>query len=236
LNRAPILLILITILLISVPAAAQSILDDPQIPDGERIEFRVSFGEDVYTLISEVALLRASGEEIYKFTNSSPNRQVTVELSRSTLATRSVATTGSQSGLRFETVTRIEPRSGEQSDRIEAINLDDLMLKLRGFAFSSHREAPVLFVNGARGGEDSFAPRLTLRGKEKLRIGTRTVEAHKLELIFSAPGLWRAFGLVPRTFFWYGIEPPHALLRVETTEVPGSPRWLLEVVYYSGWK
>jgi hypothetical protein len=228
--------LILIMLLFSLPATTQTILDDPEIPDGERIEFRVSFGEDIYTLTSQVALLRASGEEIYKFTNTSPNRRVTVELSRSAMATRSVGTTGVKSGLRFETVTRIEPRSGEQSDRIEAVNLDDLMLKLRGFAFSSYKKAPVLFVNGARGGDDSFAPQLTLLGKEKLQIGTRTVEAHKLELVFSAPGLWRAFGLVPRTFFWYGIEPPHALLRAETTEVPGSPRWLLEAVYYSGWE
>jgi hypothetical protein len=53
-------------------------------------------------------------------------------------------------------------------------------------------------------------------------------------LIFPNLRRLRALGLAPRTFLWYGTESPHVLLRVETTEVSGSPRWLLEAVDYSG--
>lgn len=181
-------------------------------------------------MISEVALVSVAGEEFYEFSNISQAERVTVELSRATMATRSVQTLGIRDGLQFEAVTTIEPHPGEQSSRIEAIALDDLMLKLRGFPFSSDDQISVLFAASTRGSQDRLAPHVTHVKDERLRIGSETVDSHKLELVFSAPRLWKAFGLVPRTFLWYGAVSPHILLRAETTEVPGSPRWLLEIV------
>jgi hypothetical protein len=122
-----------------------------------------------------------------------------------------------------------------QSTRIEAINIDDLMVKLRGFSFSLDEQIPVHFITAARRSNESFTPRLSRQKDETLRVGERVVDAFKLELEFSAPRLWNTLRLVPRTFFWYSVDAPHVLLRAETTEVPGSPRWLLEAIEYSEW-
>ncbi|MFM7184140.1 MAG: hypothetical protein ACKO4Z_05130 [Planctomycetota bacterium] len=216
-------------------AAAQALLRDPSIPDGEQITFRVASGDESYVSTSRVTRTLASGEEVYEFTTASPREQVTVELSLATLATRSVRTVAMPGGLPLETITSIVPRSGEQSTRIEAVNLNDLMFKLRGFPFASGQEIPVLFAAAARGSQASFAPHVSRVGSERLRVGSRTVETAKLELVLSVPTLWRTFSLAPRTFFWYSTEPPYVLVRAETTQVPGSPRWLLEATGYSGW-
>jgi hypothetical protein len=233
--RIAILHMALMILLVNSSAAAQSPLGDPQIPDGERIVFRVSLGDESYTMETHVARMTVGEEEVYQITNVSEDEQVTIELVPSDMTTRSVRTLGDKDGIRFETVTRIEPNGNSQLNRVEAVNLNDLMVKLRGFDFSSVEELTVKFVTGTRGNDKSFEPRLTQLRDERLKIGSRRVDAHKLELVFSAPRMWRTLGLIPRTFFWYDTEMPHVLLRVENTEVPGSPRWLLEVVDYSGW-
>lgn len=226
----------LVMLLVSQLSTAQTILTDPLIPIGELTTFRVSYGDDTFVMTSQVALNSTVGEAVYQFRNESVREKVTVDLSRSTLSTRAMLTIGTIDGMQFESATAIAERSGEQTDRIEAVNLNDLMLKLRGFPFSSGAEIPVLFITGNRGNDASHLPLLSLVGKEKLQTGKIKSDAYKLELVFGNLRRLRALGLAPRTFLWYGVEPPHVLLRVEITEVPGSPRWLLEAVDYAGRK
>ena len=51
---------------------------------------------------------------------------------------------------------------------------------------------------------------------EVVDLGEREIEAHKLEVVFSARGLLGMLGrLVPKTLLWFSVEPPHYLVRFE---------------------
>jgi hypothetical protein len=218
------------------PAFGQSVLRDPMIPDDERATYRVSIGAESHTVRYHAERSGETGESRYRITSRAPHEIVIVELTTDGLATRLVDTSGINQGLTFSTVSSVPAQGDAESDRIVAIGMPDLLLKLRGFPFESDEPVPVLFIVGNRRNEDEYAPYVVPADREEIEVAGRSVDAYKVELQFETPRLWRAFGLVPRTFFWYGAESPHVLLRAETTEVAGSPRWLMELTAYSGWQ
>jgi hypothetical protein len=67
------------------------------------------------------------------------------------------------------------------------------------------------------------------RGKEKIKVGGEEIECHKLQMIPDL-GLLNVFGaFVPKTYFWYKIDPPHDYVKYEGLESGlGTPYIILE--------
>lgn len=69
------------------------------------------------------------------------------------------------------------------------------------------------------------------RGKEKIEVGGKEIECHKLQMIPDL-GLLNVFGaFVPKTYFWYEIDPPYDYVRYEGLESGlGTPYIVLDAV------
>jgi len=67
------------------------------------------------------------------------------------------------------------------------------------------------------------------RGTDKIKVAGKEIECHKLQMIPDL-GLLNVFGaFVPKTYFWYKIDPPHDYVRYEGLESGlGTPYIILE--------
>lgn len=77
--------------------------------------------------------------------------------------------------------------------------------------------------------------RVTLapRGRERIRTPAGTFDCYKVEMIphLGLLGMFRPF--VPKTYFWFTVEPPHFWVRYEGLETGlGSPRVVMDLTEF----
>lgn len=231
---------LIHILSIS-PAAADTPLYDPEIPDGETAQYRVEEGGKISNFIETTYIKNGARGEVYEFVYVSDTETTAVKVEKSTMIPYSIQSVDTGQKLRVTSSTEIEIFETRNYKDIVVLSFSDLKYLLRGFPFGESDILGISFLSASDEDEDdssfSFSVDVKSKGVESVTIGSRLIECYKLELRSSASGILRVLNtLIGKTYFWFSVEPPHYLVAYEgSSGFPGSPKSLIEITDYSGW-
>ena len=220
---------------------AQTAIQDPMIPDGEKAVYVVTEGEKQYTYTEEVSLTGEGSRDIYGFTYKTDSETIEIKMEKPAmipLSTRSV-TTGN--GISIESSTAVTVNRQLRSNGILVLSFTDLKYTLRGYPFGEDVEdMDVEFISTGETDEESsssFAVSIRYRGTDEVTVNSRTIDCHKLELRMTGSGVMRVIRpFIPKTYFWYSVESPHYLVAYEgSSGMPGSVKRQVEILEYSGW-
>ena len=213
-------------------------LMDPSIPDGERTVYKVSEDENEWHVTEEVILGRENGREIYSITYSTDRERVLTKIEKETMISFHTETITERALMTVDSRTSVYLHSEIDSPNIVILSLSDLKYALRGFPFS--KEAPdlsVSFLNSSDDDDSNFSIKVRYVKTEDIKVQSRVIPCHKLELKMSASGILRVLNtFIPKTYFWYSVEPPHYLVAYEGSGgFPGSSKQQIRITDYSGW-
>lgn len=202
-------------------------LIDPQIPDGEKIEYYVKVGEEISRKIDRTSIIHQGGEKYYEFNSKSPELDMVVRIKKDSMAVINTTVLSKGEYAQVRRRTELVAKTGNLAD--DEIGLPDFFAinyLLRGYPFE-HREPAKLKVLGQR---SSFSLQIRSLGKETVSLGSAERMAYKLELRMSG-FIGRLF---PKTRLWYSTDKPHYLIRYEGPSAgPGSPTRTVELTNYS---
>jgi Protein of unknown function (DUF3108) len=125
-----------------------------------------------------------------------------------------------------------QPKDGKSEVKTLSIPPDTLTVEgiagiLRYLPFSENMSFPAhLLSNDPR----LYSVTFEVRGKERVKTQVGAFEAYKVEMVphVGALNIFRSF--VPKTFFWFTVQPPHFWVRYEGLENgPGTPEIVMEL-------
>jgi hypothetical protein len=205
---------------------ADSIVRDPYIPDGEKITYSVTRGDETYTLVTHTRLINENGQELYEIATSSKAEDTIVRIDRKTMTVIYSKNTSKQEDYSVERVTTILKNNIPSAPReLVIINFSGFDQLFRGFPFDTMDS---LTIRSA--GSDDFTMVLKKQKKTEV-ITTQLGDIPCYELELKVTGFWGTF--MPKTHFWYSVEAPHYLVKYKGQEgAPGSPKITLELTRY----
>ncbi len=212
------------------------------IPHGEKAVYTVKEGDLTYTYTEEVSAVQESARNIYRFTYSTEKESIEVKMERPTMIPFSIHSVTSGNGISIVSSTVVSTGRALQSNGVLVLSFSDLKYVLRGHPFGKDPEdLDIEFIS--TGNEDeanspNFAVKIRYGEIEKVNANGRSIDCHKLELKMSGSGIMQMLKpFIPKTYFWYSVESPHYLVAYEgSSSFPGSPKRLVEISDYSGWK
>ena len=220
-----------------VPVFATPLID-PDIPNGETATYRTIEQDEEWTFFERSFAIVEDELAAYRIEYTAPGERSTVYIDRQTMFPYASRNVSNGSDLTIESTTSVEIPETIETDAILLLSFNELKYLLRGYPFES---APAIDVEFFSTDEDDTGSRFNVhvryRGTERIKIGDDEIETHKLELKFSASGVLRVLNaLIPKTYYWYSVEPAHYLVAYEgSSGFPGSPKRRIEIVDYSGW-
>jgi Protein of unknown function (DUF3108) len=128
--------------------------------------------------------------------------------------------------VRFE---RRDPTGGKSITKTIAVPADTLTGEgiagaLRALPFSASLRFPTHFLTNE---PKLYAMTLEVRGRESIRVGSKTYDCYKVELVPKAGALIRF--LFPKVYFWFSVDPQHTWVRYAGPENgPGTPNVIME--------
>jgi len=208
---------------------ANTILVDPNIPNGETITYTSRTGDKRVTIVESVVVKKDGERELYEISSRSESLDRTIKLAKDTLAILSVHTVRKFPEVTLDLqLTVIDEKPHSARDEIMLADLSVQKYILRGFPFEKLKKLKIGFYREDRKKPSPF--NTNYKGKEKLTVNQKTVECYKLET--GMDGFWGTF--VPETKMWYSVEPPHHLVRYEgPSGPPGTPTRIIEQVTYT---
>jgi hypothetical protein len=220
---------------------ADTPLRDPLIPDGETAIYRIREGDKEWRFTERVTVSSEGGRDIYGIAYQSEGQTTEVKIRKNTMIPFSVFTVTQKDGMTFESSTRVSLNSEVQSEDIVVLSFTELKYSLRGFPFSDGpADLGISFLESSDedDSQPSFEIKVRYLEREKIAIGGRTIECHKLELKMRASGLMRVINsLMPKTYYWYSAQAPHYLVAYEgSSGFPGSAKSYVEIADYSDWE
>jgi len=222
------------------PAPAQTPLRDPAIPHGETAAYRVTTDSGKTAIVREsVTVGEERGRRFYEITRESPTERSVSRIFSDTMVAFYTRTWSCGSGYTSESSTAIEYEHPIESPHIVLTGMESLNHALRGFPFES---SDLLYIKpfGASDEEEGaqFAMTVQSRKPETLEIGERQIECYKLQLRVAMTGVFGILnGLIPKSYFWYSVAPPHYLVAYEINSgSAGADKSRGEIIEYSGWR
>ena len=212
---------------------------DPGISSGEMAVYGVQVEGEYSQLIERVFIREDEGVDYYEIVSESDEETTTVNIDRSTMLPFYINTVTRSPRFTSEESTIITLQPGFDYDVIMILGFNELAYLLRGYPFEAEPTIGVDFLMSA--GEDNgvfdFDIFVRFIDIETLSVGEKQVECYKLELRFRASGIMRVLnGMMPKTYFWYSVEPPHILIAYEgSSGPPGAPKRYVKIEDYSGW-
>lgn len=218
--------ILFCVLLAGVPLWAGNVLNDPRIPHGEKLVYRVRIGDRTNQIRETVSVRSENGRSSYEFRSESDEADLSVSVDNQAMTVIQSRVTRKSESATVENTTRIlrnEIRTGPSE--IALLDFISLPYILRGFPFGKPGSYRIRTPQSG-----NFNMEITRVGESVLTVGRDQVRCDRLELVLS--GFWGMF--VPKTQMWYASSPPHYLVRYEGLSAgPGSPPRVMELVEYS---
>jgi len=208
---------------------AETLFEDPQIPDGETITYTSRAGDKLTTVVENTLIKRNGERELYEITSRSKNLDRTVELIKETMAILSVHTVRKYQEATLDSkFTVIDEKPHSDEDEVKMADFSALKYIARGFPFSKLEKLKIGFYGEERKKKYSF--NLNCKKIEKVKVKEKTIECYKLET--SMGGFGGTF--FPKTKMWYSVDPPHYLVRYEgPSGPPGSPKRVIELATYT---
>ena len=230
-------LILIVHLVVAV-LAAETVLRDPDIPDGETTRYWLEKEDGGHTVRESVRL--SDDGNLYRFESDAPETRRILHLERSSMEPVILETETAMPGYTLSSRQVLEKISDHiDDDRIPLLGGADLGYVLRGFPFGERESVTFRFFSDEDNGDENMPFRMSAvyRGTETLELAGRTIDCHVIELEYRLSGMMALFkGMLPRTRFWYAAQAPHYLVRYENKGGRGGPGDMtLEIAGYSGW-
>lgn len=210
------------------PCFAQSQLADPGMPDGEKMVYSSNMeGNRKIDITEEISVRTESGREIYEIISRSEFEDKKIKLLKASMAVLSI-----QSVRKFPDAT-LESSSDfslKKDGETRVSDFSALRYVLRGFPF---KKAKLVKMNMfGRQGEQAYAVIIKLVKKEKIRVQAGAAECFKLEL--GMDGFWASF--FPKMYAWYSVEPPHYLVKFESSAIPQPGKRVIELKDYGAVK
>jgi hypothetical protein len=218
------------------PIAADVLLRDPGIPDGESAVYAVRTGDKKTTFTERTSV--TGGGENYLILYLSDTETIETSLRKRSMVPLRVRRVVKGPEQTLETITSVSRLSDSNIDKIPVLAFSDLKYSLRGFPFGVKSSLPVGFMNGSgQEGGAQFSIQVKYLGIEEKVVAGRRISTHKLEIQTQVGGVLRVLSaMVPRTYYWYSVTLPHYLVAFEgSSGFPGSPKNYIEITDYSGW-
>lgn len=228
-------------LLSAAALSGQTVLEDPMIPNGETAVYTVREGDEQYSYVEEVAVLRENERNIYGFVYRSENETIEIKVERPTMLPFSVRSVTVGNGISIDSSTLLSFEGEYRITGVPVLTFTDLKYVLRGYPFGEvTEELDIVFIDTGDENEEQssdFTIRIRYADREELPVNGRTIECHKVELKVSGSGIMRVLKpFIPKTYFWFSVERPHYLVAYEgSSSYPGSPKRYVEILDYSGW-
>jgi hypothetical protein len=224
--------------ILSFTLHAETPLQDPQIPDGESLLYRITKEEKKTETTSYLEQLTVreqdNEEEVYRIFSVTPERDTETLLRRRDLLPIQRNETIRLGGSTIVRQAILEELSPPGKNSLFVLDMADLMQQLRGYPFSSP-ETLQLIMAGQNPQEDSFSMAIAYGGTEIIEAGGRSFSTHRLSLNIKMSGPMSIIArLIPKTQFWYSSSPPHYLVRFEGGSGFGSSgKQVVELIDYS---
>lgn len=142
-------------------------------------------------------------------------------------------------GNRLMTTIQFEGKNADAPGTLILLDYDNLFFALRNYPFDAPRPLKVLLLGhqSENSATDSFQVSVQYIGREKMQVAGRSVDCHKLSLVFKLSGVMSVFApMIPKTYYWYSVEDPHVLVKyVGVNGPPGSPELTRTITAYSRW-
>lgn len=202
-------------------AQAGSTFNDPQIPSGEALSYRITTDNGTTTINETCIIKKDSGREYYEITSSSPMLDLIIRIARGSMAVLSV-----EQIKKFKEVTLaskidvIGEKPNTNVDEIKLVHYATFKYLMRGFPFQPGRKLKISYYG--ENPKKRFPMSITCQKKEILTVANRRIECYRLE--FGLDGFWSTF--FSKSRLWYSADPPHYLVKHEG---PGGPPGAQEV-------
>jgi hypothetical protein len=216
----------VVLLFILIPVLSQAAirLEDPQIPDSDKVVYRVSDDDaEPFTITENVAHINENGTPVYLITSTSRESDHITKLRRSDFTAFYASITYRYNGATVNRTNKlVENRTQLKEDELALMDYMSIAISLRGFPFANVREANLILL----GVKNNMPLRVQVKDRENKKVGNVDVDCYRLEL-----GITGVLGrLFPKSKYWYSVKPPHYLVRFEGfVSGPGSPKRVMEM-------
>ncbi|MAG14214.1 MAG: hypothetical protein CMN78_06430 [Spirochaetales bacterium] len=218
---------------------SDSPLKDPGIPDGELAVYREEIEGEFSYFTEQVSVKERNGSRFYEIVSKSDDEITTLRIEEGTMLPFSINTITKGSWFVSENSTVIELIADFERSGIMLLSFDDLPYLLRGYPFEARTSVPVGFLQSSEDDDGIFDFDISVRFVDREFVSTadQQIDCYKLQLRFRASGVMKILnGMVPKTYFWYSVQPPHYLVAYEgSSGAPGSPKRHVKIVEYSDW-
>jgi len=207
---------------------AQSLFQDPNIPDGETITYASRVANEQTTIVERTVIKEDRGKELYEITSRSDSIDKTILLKKDSMAVVSVHTIIKYEDVTLDSkITIIDETPSLQADDLQRVDVSTLRYFFRGFPFGKTGKVKLQFY----GEKNKLRSPIIAehKKKENVKVNQHTIECYKFE--FGIESFWQKF--FPKTTMWYSVASPHYLVRYEgPSGPPGAPKRIIELVSY----
>ena len=209
----------------NTPVYAGPAIADPHIPDGEKITYLVTIGEESYPLVQRTVRKTENNRDLYEITTESVKEDLFIRIDCKKMVVVSSRGKSKRPEYIVERETRIiKNEIPVKEGEFVIIDFSGLNQVLRGFPFEKTKS---LKIKSA--GDSTFSIIVKMKNQTKVKTKMGEIACYKLEL--GMDGFWGAF--FPKTYFWYSVDAPHYLVQYKGQEGgPGSSQMTIELTGY----
>lgn len=204
-------------------------LADPIIPDGEKVTYISRSGSYSLSIDETVSIKQYLGRQIYEIATNSDIENKVLRFEKETMEVISADIINKfLEGTTASSLIVVHKKPNTKKNEIVLSDFSVLQYILRGFPFGKTKSIKIRTFR--RHKNKGYVMNAKMVKKEKIKIWNITYECYKIE--FTLEGFWS--GVIPKTYFWYTVKPPHYLVKYEGSDgPPGSPLRTVELQEYS---
>lgn len=202
-------------------------LQDPNIPNGEKITYNLYAGNEVSTVEDEISVKEEKGKKIYEIISKSKaaDQKIKIE-AESMLSFFSETLQKGKDAVVRRQIELVENKSKTKEGEIRLMDFQGILYYLRGFPFDKLKSMKVRTLG--TDSDNSLQMEIIVTGKEIVKVNGKGIQCYKLK--FGLTGILGA--LVGKTYLWYSVSSPHYLVRYEGYTWPGSKKRIMELISY----
>ncbi len=208
-----------------ISVSGQIVPKNPGFPGRETSIYREVSGKQTTTITTSLQSVTRGGTRWLEYHSQSNTREVTVKMDPDTLNGFYSEIWDRQNGsIVHSTNELVENKVQPGPDELLVTDMYCFTVTLRGFPWGQKDSAQLVFLR-SRG---SIAMEMKIKGKETLHIQGETYRCWKVQI-----GMGGFIGtILPKSYYWYSVQPPHYLVRSEESGMPGKPKNVLELQSY----
>lgn len=226
--------LILLLIVFSFSVYAQGPLQDPIIPDGEKITYRTTGDDGIEFHWDLVRREARDGESFYRVYSESNDEDLELLINRDGLIPIWGQTISKGTGAHFRNEVELLSVPSLSNDAIFMTSIQDLTYLLRGYPFRSPRDLQVAMSMGNEDSEDSpFQLMVEYKKRETIRIDDESFRTYKLELAATLSGPMALFAsFFPKTYLWYNVDSPHQLLKYQGSQGGPGDEVTVEMISY----